>query len=100
MPARQYSSCSSTSWQLTIDLSFDDDLPSGNDNSDIKSDCYPESADVDMKEVETQNAEVRKSRQLQRLSVEEEEYNFGQFNCFAVGYALLWKLVFQILNLI
>ncbi len=100
MPARRYSSCSSTSWQLTIDLSFDDDLPSGNDNSDIKSDCYPESTDVDMKEVETQDVEVRKSRQLQRLSVEEEEYNFGQFNCFAAGYALLQKLVFQILNLI
>ncbi len=62
MPARQYSPCSSTSWQLTIDLSSDDDLPSGNDNSDGKSDCYPESTDVDMEKVETQDVAVRKSK--------------------------------------
>ncbi len=39
IPARQYSPCSSTSWQLTIDLSSDNNfepLPSGNDNSGWK----------------------------------------------------------------
>ena len=73
MPDRQYSPCSSTSLQLTIDLSSDDDLLIGDDNSDGISDSYPVSTDVDMKVAETEHVAVRKSRQLQGLTVEEEE---------------------------
>ncbi len=73
MPARQYSPCSSTSWQFTIGLSSDDDLPSDDDKSDGKSDCNHVSAELDMKEVETEHVAVRKPRQLQGQSVEEEE---------------------------
>ncbi len=45
MPATQYSSCSSTSWQLTIDYwsniwCWPWPLPSSDDNSDGKSDFY------------------------------------------------------------
>ncbi len=50
IPARRYSPCSSTSLQLTIDLSSNGHLkllPSGDNNSDGKSDCYPISTDVE-----------------------------------------------------
>ncbi len=56
IPARRYSPCSSTNCKLTIDLSSDDDLkplPIGDDKADGKSDCYPVSPDVVMKDVET-----------------------------------------------
>ncbi len=67
MPARRFSPCLSTSWQLTIDCSSDNDLkplPSGDDNSDGKSDCYPVFTAVEMKDVETEDVAVRKSRWL------------------------------------
>ncbi len=48
-------------------------LPSGDDNSDGKSDCNPISTNVEMKDVETEHVAVRKSRRLQGLSIEEEE---------------------------